>query len=324
MILRTLFHMAVALALGAHAALAGAQSYPTSTVTMVAPYPAGGTPDLVGRIIAEKVSTILGATVIVEPKPGGNGVIGTSSVANAAPNGYTWLLATLSHVTSPILVKGVSWDPVGSFRGVVQIATAPVVAVVPSSSPANTLRQFVDLAKKEPGKLNYLMPGVGTSMHLNTEMLKLTAGIDIVAIPYRGTPLGLPGLLSGDLSFAMLPLSTALPYLKNGKLKALAIVSPNRVGEIPDVPTMTEAGFPEAQVLSWYAVLVPAKTPKAIIAKANEALSQALADPDVRRRLQVLGVYAAEPNTAEETDAMLRNEASRWSKTLKQLKIDVQ
>ncbi len=324
MLTRILSCLAVSFALGAPMTSAHAQAYPTGPITIVAPFPAGGTPDLVARIIAEKVSPILGAPVVVEPKPGGNSNIGTTSVANARPDGYTWLLATLSHTTSPILVKGVSWDPVNNFHGVAQIATAPVVAVIPSSLPVNTLREFVDLAKKTPGKLNYLMPGIGTSMHLNTEMLKRTADIDLFAIPYQGTPSGVPALLNGDLSFAMLPLSTALPYLEKGNLKALAVVSPTRIGEIPKVPTLKEAGFPEAQVLSWYAILVPANTPNAVVSKVNKALNQAIADPEVKRRLQGLGVYATEPNTAEETDIMLRNEASRWRKTLKELKLEAQ
>lgn len=324
MLTRILSCLVVSLAMGIPAASFGASPYPAGPVTIVVPFPAGGTPDLVARIIAAKAAPILGTSIVVDPKPGGQSVIGTGSVANARPDGHTWLLATLSLVTSPVLVKGVTWDPVASFRGVVQLATAPVVAVVPAASPANTLREFVAMAKKEPGKLNYLMPGIGTSMHLNTEMLKKAAGIDLFAIPYKGTPLGLPALLKGDLSFAMLPLSTALPYLKKGGLKALAVVAPERVSEVPDVPTLKEAGFPEAQVLSWYAMVVPAKTPDAVVLKVNRALNQALADPDVKRKLRALGVYAVEPNTAAETETMLRSEAARWKKTMKALNIEVQ
>jgi len=304
---------------GAHA-----QAYPKGPITIVAPFPAGGTPDLVARVVAEKAASIMGVPMVVEAKPGGQSITGTTSVANARPDGYTWLLATLSFVTSPVLVKGVSWDPVKSFRAISQLATAPVVAVVPSSLGITTLRDFVAKAKQEPGKLNYLMPGVGTSMHLNTEMLQKSAGIELSAIPYKGTPLGMPALLTGDLSFAMLPLSTALPFLKDGKLTALAVVAPERVSEIPDVPTLKEAGFPEAQVLSWYAMVAPADTPDEVVAVANKALNQAIADPAVKQRLQDLGVYVTQPEDAGQTDAMLRGEAERWKQVLGSLNLEAQ
>ena len=151
-------------------------------------------------------------------------------------------------------------------------------------------------------------------MHLNTEMLKIAGGVDLVAIPYKGTPSGLPSLLTGDLSFAMLPLSTAIPQLKSGKLRALAVVSPKRLDLIPKIPTLSETGYSDAQVLSWYAILTPAKTPAAIVAKINETVTQALADPNVRERLQKLGVYASEPTTPVEVDNMLKIETARWAK----------
>ncbi|RFP75508.1 MULTISPECIES: tripartite tricarboxylate transporter substrate binding protein [Hydrogenophaga] len=324
MFMRTLSCLMVSFAAIWPAAFAHAQSYPTGPITIVAPFPAGGTPDLVARVIADKASSIMGVPMVVEAKPGGQSITGTTTVANARPDGHTWLLATLSFVTSPVLVKGVSWDPVKSFRGIAQLATAPVVAVVPASLGVTTLRDFVAKAKQAPGKLNYLMPGVGTSMHLNTEMLKKSAGIDLFAIPYKGTPLGMPELLKGELSFAMLPLSTALPYLKDGKLTALAVVAPERVSEIPDVPTLKEAGFPEAQVLSWYAMVAPAGTPDEAVAVANKALNQAIADPGVKQRLRDLGVYVTQSNTAAQTDTLLRGEAERWKQTLRAMNLQAQ
>jgi len=301
-----------------------AQPYPDRPVVIVPPYPAGGTPDLVARILGEKMAALWGKSVLVEAKPGGNGVIGTGSVAQSAPDGYTLLLATLSHVTNPLLQKGVRWDPVGDFAGLAEVATAPVVATVPASLPVDTLKAFAEFARKAPDKLNYLMPGIGTSMHLNTEMFKSEAGIELVAIPYKGTPQGVADLLSGRLSFAMLPLSTAAPHIKSGKLKALAVVSPKRLEMIPDVPTLAEAGYPEAQVLSWYAMLAPARTPKAVTDRINAALVEAVKDPVVQSRLQEIGVYAAEPTTPAQVDAMLRKESARWRKTFKELKIEAQ
>lgn len=318
---KTLWTAAAALALGI-AAPAQAQSFPARPVTIVAPYPAGGTPDLVARVIGEKMAADWGAPVVVEPKPGGNGVIGTASVAQSAADGYTLLLATLSHVTNPLLQKGVRWDPVADFAGVAEVATAPVVATVPASVPVDSLKAFAEYARKHPRELNYLMPGTGTSMHLNTETFQAAAGIELVAIPYKGTPLGLPDLLTGKLQFAMLPLSTALPQLRTGKLRALAVVSPRRLALIPDVPTLAEAGFPEAQVLSWYAVLAPAKTPHAVVERLNRAVGQAVADPKVQARLEELGVYAADATTPAQVDALLTSESARWKKTFTQLRIE--
>ena len=320
---RVIFAIGPLLAMVAFAP-AQAQSWPSRPVTIVAPYPAGGTPDLIARAIAEKMGALLGSPVVVDPKPGGNGAIGTGVVARAAPDGYTLLLATLSHVTNPLLQRAVKWDPVADFACVAEIVTAPVVAVVPSTLPVTNLAEFVAYAKKSPGKLNYLMPGIGTSMHLNTEMLKKVAGIDLVAIPYKGTPLGLPGLLTGELSFAMLPLSTAAAQISSGKLKALAVVSPSRLKQLPDVPTLSQAGFPGAEVLSWYLVLAPAGTPKAIIARLNDVVMKTIADPEIRERLQKLGAYASDPKTSSQIDSMLAAETSRWTTTFRELKIEAQ
>lgn len=308
MLIRSILMLAVGLAGSAHA-----QVFPSRTVSIVAPYPAGGTPALVARILAEKMATIWGRSVIVKPKPGANGEIGTEYVKRSPADGYTLLLATLSHVTTPFFQK-VPYDPVRDFSGVAEFATAPLVAVIPVSLPVTSMQEFVEYARKSPHKLNYLMPGIGTSMHLNTEMLKIAAKIDLVAIPYKGTPSGLPSLLRGDLSFAMLPLSTAIGQLKSGKLRALAVVSPKRLALIPEIPTLSETGYSEAQVLSWYAILAPARTPTAVVAKINETIIQALADPNVRERLQKIGVYASDPTTPGEVDNMLKIQTARWAK----------
>ena len=302
---------------------AHSQAYPNRLITVIAQYPAGGTPDLVGRIVTEKLASLWKSPIIVEPKPGANGAIGTANVSQATPDGYTWLIATLSHVTNPILQENIRWDPITDFEGVSEIGTAPVIAVVPTELKVDTLRQFVERAKAAPGKLNYLMPGVGTSMHLNTEMLMIAAGIDLVAIPYKGIPAGLLDLLSGRLSFGMLTLSTAAPHLKAGKLTALAVVSPTRINQLAGVPTLSEAGYPEAQVLSWYTILVPAKTPQAIVTRINEALDQVLSDSDIQERLRKVGVFvSSDRKKPEQVDAMLKRESLRWKDVFKNLKVE--
>lgn len=301
-----------------------AQTYPSRPVTLVVPFPTGGAPDTIGRIVVEKVASNWGTPIVVETRPGAAGTIATTYVARSDPDGYTLLLATLSHVTNPGLLKNVAWDPVTDFAGVAEIVTAPGIAVVPASLPVNTLKEFVEYAKQRPGKLNYLMPGVGTSMHLNTELLKLAAGIDLVAIPYKGMTQGLPDLLSGQLSFTMSPVPVVLSQVNAGKLKALAAAAPKRIGQLPAVPTFAEAGFPDAQVVSWYAILVPAKTPRDIVSRINFEVNKVLADHEVRERLERIGTSVSEPTTPEQVDTMLKAEVSRWSRVFQQIKIERQ
>ena len=301
-----------------------AQTYPSRPATLVVPFPIGGAPDTIGRIVAEKVASNWGNPIVVENRPGAAGTIATTYVARSDPDGYTLLLATLSHVTNPGLLKNVPWDPVTDFAGVAEIVTAPGIAVVPASLQVSTLKEFVEYARQRPGKLNYLMPGVGTSMHLNTELLKLAAGIDIVAIPYKGMTLGLPDLLSGQLSFTMSPVPVVLSQVNAGKLKALAAAAPKRIGQLPSVPTFAEAGFPEAQVVSWYAILVHAKTPRDIVSRINVEVNKVLADREVRERLEKIGTSVSGPTTPEQVDTMLRAEVSRWSRAFQQMRIERQ
>jgi tripartite-type tricarboxylate transporter receptor subunit TctC len=313
-----------ALALAFAATAAGAQGYPSKPVRVIVPYPAGGIVEIIARAVLEKVAANWNNPVIVEAKPGANGSIGTDAVAKSAADGHTWLLATLSHTTNPSLQKNVPWHPTNDFAGAAMLATVPALAVVPASLPAKSLKEFVALAKSQPGKLNYLMPGTGTSMHLNSELLKLTAGIDLVAVPYKGLPPAVPDLLSGALSFGLLSLPLAAPHVKAGKLRALAIASPTRSAQFPDVPTFAEAGFPDAQVVSWFAILLPAKTPRAIVAHVNQELDKALRDPEVVRRLENAGANVAAPMKAEEIDTMLKQEVARWAKFVKDARIEAQ
>lgn len=301
-----------------------AEEYPTRPVSVIVPFPAGGTPDAFARIIAERIGRNWGNPMVVEVKPGAGGSLGATLVANSAPDGYTALLATLSHVTNPSLSSAANYDPVGDFKGVAILATAPVVALVPAAMPVNTLKEFVEHVRQRPGEVNYLMPGIGTSMHLNTEMLKKTAGIDLVPIPYKGIPLGIPDLISGRLSFTMSPLSIANPLISKGLLRPLAVAAPKRVVELPDTPTFAEAGFPDAQVVSWYAIVVPAKTPRPVVERLNQEFNKAIRDPEVRNRLEAVGAIVSEPTSPENTDSLLKAEAMRWSQFFREANISRQ
>lgn len=319
-----MMRMLFALLIAAVAGTAAAQGYPSKPVRVIVPYPAGGIVEIIARAVVDKVAANWNNPILVEARPGANGSIGTDGVAKSAPDGHTWLLATLSHTTNPSLQKDVPWHPTRDFAGAAMLATVPALAVVPASLPANSLLEFVALAKNHPGKYNYLMPGTGTSMHLNSEALKLAAGIDVVAVPYKGLPPAVPDLLSGTLSFGLLSIPLAAPHIKAGKLRALAIASPERSAQFPEVPTFAEAGFPDAQVVSWFAILLPAKTPGEIVARVNQEIGKALRDPDVVRRLENAGANVAAPLSAQEVDAMLKREVARWAQFVRDAKIQAQ
>lgn len=298
--------------------------YPSKPARFIVPFAAGGIVDIIARPVAENVAARWGQQVLVEPKPGANGAIAAEMVAKAAPDGTLWFLTTLSHVVNPALSRSVPYHPTSDFTGVAMLGNVPALAVVHAGVPAATLKEFVALAKAQPGRLNYLNPGVGTSMHLNAELLKLTSGIDVVSVPYKGLAPGVPDLLGGTLTFSFLSLPLAAPHIKSGRLKALAIASPARNPQFPEVPTIVEAGFPDAQVVSWYLVSVHAKTPREIVARINEEVNKALADPDVVKRLEAAGASVAPPSTPAETDALLRAETLRWAKFARDAKIEAQ
>lgn len=306
------------------ASAAFAQGYPSKVVRVIVPFPPGGPTDVAGRVIMEKVAASWNNPVVADWRPGGNTIIGTDAVAKSAPDGHTWLLTVFTHTTMPALHKNLPFDPTGDFAGAAMLASYPMVAVVPASLPAASVSEFVALAKSQPGKLNYLLPAIGSSAQLNTELLKMNAGIDVTAVPYKGLAPGMPDLLSGRLSFGFMTLSLAVPHIKTGKLRALAVASRRRVGQLPAVPTMAEAGYPDAQVVGWVAILVPAKTPRDIVARINREITRAAADADVLKRIEEGGMIAESPMPPDEIDAMLKREKARWGKFMKDAGIEAQ
>lgn len=299
-------------------------AYPERPVRVVVPFPAGGSPDAHARVLVEGMAKYFDGSMYVEARPGAGGIIGTNYVARAQPDGYTLIMASLSHVTNPLLSVNANWDPVEDFEGIAEISAAPAIAVVTADFPASTLDEFVAEAKKRPGEINYLMPGRGTSMHLNSELLRTTADIDIEPVAYQGLPSGMPDLLTGRVSFAISQVSLVASHLESGALTALAVAAPRRLDGYPDLPTFTEAGYPDAQVVSWAALLAPKGTPQEVVAKLNRAANQALADPEIRARFERMGVLVAEPNTPQEVDAMLAREYQRWQAVFPQLGLERQ
>jgi tripartite-type tricarboxylate transporter receptor subunit TctC len=290
-----------------------AQTFPSKPVRIIVPFPAGGIVDLMARTLNEKIAAGLGQPVIVEARPGANASLGTEAVARSDPDGHTLVLATLSHVTTPLLTK-TTWHPTKDFSAVAAMGHVANVAAVNPDLPAKTLKELVDYARARPGKVNFINAGAGTSQTMSTELFRRNTGIDIVGIGYKGFPPAIPDLLAGQVHFSFIPFGVAAPHIGTGKLRALAVAAPSRSKLFPQVPTMAEAGYAESQVISWYLFLVPSATPKPVVVRLNAEFAKALADPEVIARIEKIGGEPLPAGKPEEVDAMLAKELERWTK----------
>ena len=290
-----------------------AQTFPSKPLRIIVPFPAGGIVDLMARTLSEKVAAGLGQPVLVEARPGANGSLGTDAVAKSEPDGHTLVLATLSHVTTPALMK-TPWHPLKDFAGVAVMGHVANVVVVNPELPPRTLREFVDYAKARPGQINYINAGAGASQTMSAELFKRNTGLDLVGIGYNGFPPAIADILSGQVHFSFMPFGVAAPHVRGGKLRALAVASPARSRQFPDVPTMAEVGHADSQVISWYAYLVPAATPKAAVARLNAEFTKALADAEVIARIEKIGGNPLPAGKPDEVDAMLARELERWTR----------
>lgn len=299
-----------------------AQTFPQGPVKIVVGWPAGGLVDVMSRAIAEKLATKWSQPVLVENKIGAYGLIGTEQVIQSRPDGQTWLISTLGTPMSASLYKR-KWIAADELAGVAMLGSLALIAVVPSTLPVKTLKEFVALARSEPGKLNYLNPSIGSASHLNTELIKLRDKIDVTGVLYNGQPPGMVDLLSGRLHFGLLAPQVAVPHIRTGKLRPLAIAFPNRLREFPDLPTMAEAGYPEADAVVVYTVLVPKRTPRDLIAKMSADIQQTLTEPDLRRRMEEAGIAVAKPATPEQVDAFMRAETQRWDRFFRETRISI-
>ena len=301
---------------------AHAQTFPQRPVKVVVAWPAGGFIDVTTRAVTEKLAAMWSQPVIVENKPGAYGLIGTEQVMQSPPDGHTWLIGTMGTPMSASLYKR-KWVAADELAGVAMIGSSAVIAVVPSTLPVTTLKEFVALARSRPGTLNYLNPSVGSASHLNTELIKLKEQLNVTSVAYNGQPPGLIDLLGGQLHFGLLAPQVGGPHIKSGKLRPLAVAFPTRLREFPDVPTMAEAGFPDANVVATYPVLVPKQTPRDVIAKISADIQKALTDPDVRRRIETAGATVAGPMTPDQVDAFMRAETQRWDRFFRETKISI-
>ena len=258
----------------------------------------------------------LGQPIVVDPRPGANSTLATAMVPQAPADGYSWVIATLSHVVVPHL-QSVPYDALKDFQGVALVAVATSVATVNADLPVKSLKELVDYGRANPGKLNYLNPGNGSSIHLAAELLKNHSRFDMTSVPYRGIPPGMPDLLEGRLQVGLLPGPLALPHIQSGKLRALAFLGDRRSKVLPDVPTFTEAGFGEAQVMSWYTIAVKAGTPPEIVARIHAAAAKVTAAAETRERLDRASCEVPAPRSPAEVQALYAADFTRYGKLVK-------
>lgn len=288
------------------------QIFPSRPITIVVPFPAGGVVDILARSVADKMSAGLGQPVIVEAKPGADSVIGTESMLKAPADGHTLLMASPNIVTHQFMFAAPRWEYPRDISGIAYVADVANVAVVPASLGAATLEEFVDLVKKQPGKLNYASPGNGTSNHLGTELFQQVAGIDMVKITYKGQPPAVPELLNGSVQFTLLTMSLAVPHVASGKLKALAVAATRRTKALPDVPTFAEAGFPDMRVVPFFGLVTRKAVPRNVVARLNEEVRKTLAQPDVAGRIEKASGEVAVPGSAEDFERFLAAESQKF------------
>ena len=304
----------------AAAPLAQAQTYPDKPVRFVVPYPPGGGTDVIARIVQERMSAALGQQVVIENKGGAGGSVGTELVAKAAPDGYTVLFTLSSHTINPAIYPKLNFDTVKDFEPVGTVASLPQILVANPKLPANTLAELTALAKAKPGDLAYASVGNGSPGHLAGEMFKLRAGVQMTHIPYRGGGPAVTDVMGGQVPLLWVSIPAAAQFVKTGKLKALAVSTLKRTPAFPDVPTVHESGQPDFEVDSWYAMFVPARTPRPVIERLNRALNTVLAEPPIRERLLAQGADAV-GGTPEALGRVVVAELPKWAKLAKDANI---
>ena len=295
---------------------AAAQGYPSQPIKLISPFPPGGSVDITARLIAEPLGAQLGTRIVIDTRSGASGNIGMEAAARAAPDGYTLVLNTIPLVTNQSLFDKLPWDPVRDFAPIGMVATSPHVLVVPNRLAARTVDDLLRLARANPGKRTYASAGVGTTFHLCTEMFKDATGTFILHVPYRGGGPALLDTLSGQVDLSFPTLSAALPHVKAGSLRALAVTGVARSPQLPEVPTLREAGVQDFQFSQWLALLAPVGTPPDVVARLNAALRQTLNSPEVREKFeaQAFESYITSP---EEAGKFIAAEVGRFARLIK-------
>src|SRR5262245_33024434 len=311
--LRAIALCAVAAPLALGAMQAGAQPYPNKPIRLVIAFPPGGTSDFVGRVIADKLSQFLGQPIVIENKPGATGLIGTQAVQQAAPDGYTLLLAPSDFTLAPGLQPKPPYDPVKDFAAIGLFINYPHVLVAYPSLPANTAKELIALAKSKPGQLNFASGGSGGSNHISGVAFAYAAGIDMTHVPYKGNGPAITDLLADRVQILFTSIGPVEGHLKAGKLKAIGVTGPKRLAALPDAQTVSESALPGYEFLTWYGLAAPAGTPRPIIDRLNADLRKAMASPEVVDKLASIGGDLS-VNSPDEFATMIRNEVVRWQK----------
>jgi tripartite-type tricarboxylate transporter receptor subunit TctC len=313
---RTLLHTTLAAATTL-ALPAFAQTWPSRAIKLLVPFPPGSSPDFIARLIAEPLGHALGQVVIVDNKPGAGGNVGTATVAKAEPDGYTFLFTIQGPlVTAPLLSKNLNYDPAKDLTPVTLVATSPNVLVVDPKLGANTLADFVRIAKEKKGQLNYGSVGNGSAAHLAMELFKTRAGLDLVHVPYQGFPQVVNAILAGQVQAGFMVPGIAIGQIRAGKLKALGVTTLGRSGSLPDMPSFVEQGYSGFEAISWQAVLAPGGTPRPVVDRVSTELIRIIKSDDVRGKM--LGQYFSAAGTAPEALAgLMKTERERWAKVIK-------
>ncbi len=298
-------------------ASAQAQGYPNRPIRAVVPLAPGGGTDTVGRLVSAKLGELLGQQIVVDNRGGGGGVIGTELVAKASPDGYTLLVGSITtNAVNPVLYKKLPYDHIRDFAAISMVGTVPNALVVHTSVPAKSLKEFIAHAKASPGKISYGSAGIGSAPHLSMELIKSMAGINMVHVPYKGAGAALADVLGGQVQALCSSLAGLLPHIKAGRVRALGVTTAKRNSQLPDVPTIAEAGIPGYEVLIWYALFAPAQTPKPILDRLNAETVKALNSPDLKERLTLQGLDVGS-STRDELTAFVKAETVKWAKVVK-------
>jgi tripartite-type tricarboxylate transporter receptor subunit TctC len=297
-------------------ALAAAQDFPSKPIRLIVPFPAGGPNDIIARVVGQRMSELIRQPVLIDNRGGQAGVLGTDAVAKSNPDGYTIGITSASSLAISPSMEKVPYDARKDFAPVTLVVTVPEMLVVASNVPAKNMDELVALAKAQPGKLNFASAGVGGLPHLAGELLKLTARIDIVHVPYRGAAPAINDLLGQQVQMTFLDLPVILPHIKAGTLRPIALGARARAPTAPDVPTTAEVGMPDLLIENWYGMIAPAKTPEKIVATLNRIANEAMADPGVKQKLADQGLTVA-GDTPEHFRGFIETEATKWAKVIK-------
>jgi tripartite-type tricarboxylate transporter receptor subunit TctC len=299
-------------ALAQPASPGAAQTYPVKPIRLIVPFPPGASSDIVGRMLGQKLFEQMGEQVVADNRPGAGGNVGAAVAAKSPPDGYTILIATASIAIAPSLYSNLAYDAAKDLAPVARLTSIHNILIVHPSVPAKTLRQFISLARAHPGKLNFGSGGAGTTNHLANELLKRLEKINIVHVAYKGVTQAMMAMTGGEVDEVIMPVSTALPQIRAGKVRALAVLSDQRVRALPDVPTTKEAGVDNFTMPLWYAMFAPAATPRDIVARLSREVIRALEAPDLRERLTAFGVDPW-PGAPEQLGELLRTETARYA-----------